>query len=409
MNNSLDFHSMVIISNYFNDIYDFMNVIKTCKIYQDLISTYKHNPISIVVPKMGIRYYQLMKNYEIRAASILFNHIDTLHIDYSLSANELIRISKSYYKIIYWPPIYYYQICDILEYLNNVEFKNVVINKISSNMFEKYDIVNFNKISKLKYDNLNIIELYDYVFKNNTASTIILPNTIRYIGYKCFLNSRAKMIKLPNQLIRIDDCAFEHSFVESIVLPHSVKSLGCGCFKKSKIKSIKLNTLITEIPNNCFEYCDNLNELVLPKNIMKIGKMAFYNCNVQIKMYRINFKHIDIYKSSFPLNIVINDKYWNKFKSLSDDDTIKMSKVQNYLNIEYIDNDIINELNNENELNENENELNENENENENENVNENELNENENELNENENELNVNELNENENELNVNELKINI
>ena len=52
----LDRYSMIIVSNYFNDINDYINISKTCKNYSDIIDSFKFNPIPILVPTIGISY-----------------------------------------------------------------------------------------------------------------------------------------------------------------------------------------------------------------------------------------------------------------------------------------------------------------------------------------------------------------
>lgn len=90
-------------------------------------------------------------------------------------------------------------------------------------------------------------------------------------------------VKLPEGLTTIGDHAFENSFVEDINLPSTMKRVGTKAFYYSHVKELIMPDDMTDfyggsIYGECFSYMYWLKKLVLPKNLTKIPKQTFYNC-----------------------------------------------------------------------------------------------------------------------------------
>ena len=77
-----------------------------------------------------------------------------------------------------------------------------------------YDLTN------LKY---KIVELGDYLFRDSSAESIILPNTLQVIGSNCFNNSSIKNLIIPESVTRIKNNAFDCWNLEYIYIPSSVE------------------------------------------------------------------------------------------------------------------------------------------------------------------------------------------
>ena len=80
-----------------------------------------------------------------------------------------------------------------------------------------------------------------------------------------------------------------------IILPHTVRYIGSG-FSNSDINSIDLsNTSITEIENDTFSDCYNLNNIILPNNLKRIGDRAFSSCiNLQEIIFPASLEELGI-------------------------------------------------------------------------------------------------------------------
>jgi hypothetical protein len=94
------------------------------------------------------------------------------------------------------------------------------------------------------------------VFAGRGIKKVIIPNSVKYIGYYAFANNK----------------------LTEVVLPDSVTALGTCCFANNLITKITLSKNLKEIPNGAFK--DNLLvELEIPEGITGIGGAGPYNGN----------------------------------------------------------------------------------------------------------------------------------
>ena len=116
--------------------------------------------------------------------------------------------------------------------------------------------------------------------------SIALPEGITYIGHNAFNNSTLESITLPESLVEIDQYAFSKCNLIEITLPANLETLGSSAFdyegtsrvspltkvvfEGNKLETIQLNT---------FQYCKNLQEIVLPDGLKTIEYNAFENCS----------------------------------------------------------------------------------------------------------------------------------
>ena len=104
-----------------------------------ILESYKYNPIPIILPNQGIHYYQRY-NRDLKLVYKIFSDIETLHIDTPLRIHQLIGINKHYFKMIYWPPIYFHELYETFRLFKNVEFKNIVFDAL---MMQQFDYIRF--------------------------------------------------------------------------------------------------------------------------------------------------------------------------------------------------------------------------------------------------------------------------
>lgn len=111
------------------------------------------------------------------------------------------------------------------------------------------------KLEKISINKENLQELGVPLSKN-----IIIPE---YISDK-------KLGILWN-IIEIEDEAFERDpEIESILLPNSIERIGSRAFFECKnLKTINIPKNITEINDSAFEYCLSLKRIRFPKNTKK--------------------------------------------------------------------------------------------------------------------------------------------
>ena len=63
--------------------------------------------------------------------------------------------------------------------------------------------------------------------------------------------------------------------LESVVIPETVTKIGSGAFAWSGLKSIILPGRLTEIGEKAFSTCGKLETVVIPDSVTKIGPYAF--------------------------------------------------------------------------------------------------------------------------------------
>ena len=75
---------------------------------------------------------------------------------------------------------------------------------------------------------------------------------------------------------KIAPYAFCESKIYKVILPPTIEFIGEGCFSESYLQEIDLSqTLVTKLPQYCFYKCKYLKNVVLPLDLVKIGKFAF--------------------------------------------------------------------------------------------------------------------------------------
>lgn len=83
--------------------------------------------------------------------------------------------------------------------------------------------------------------------------------------------------KIPNVNFILDG-AFKNSKIKNIKFAKTIQSIGNQCFMDSKLEELILPPEIVTIGKEAFANCENLNYLVLPDSLEEIGKKAFEYC-----------------------------------------------------------------------------------------------------------------------------------
>ena len=153
-----------------------------------------------------------------------------------------------------------------------------------------------------------------YLFARTKLETIILPNSITFIGSCVFYNcNHLKTITIPKNVTGISNRAFANSMgltsiiVESgnqnfdsrnncnaivdnnnqliagcknTIIPNSVTSIGACAFEGCcGLTSINMPDKVISIGGGAFSGCSSLTSITIPNNVTSIGDRAFQNCS----------------------------------------------------------------------------------------------------------------------------------
>lgn len=88
-----------------------------------------------------------------------------------------------------------------------------------------------------------------------------------------------KTVILPTTVTIIGSNAFAYTDIEKCVLPENLTILEYSAFYKSSLSgTLNLPPNLKEIGNRCFTNCENIEKLICPESLQKIGPLAFYEC-----------------------------------------------------------------------------------------------------------------------------------
>ncbi len=109
---------------------------------------------------------------------------------------------------------------------------------------------------------------------------VILPDSLRELGWGCFANQHIKSIDIPDNVSVIDNRAFYNcksleyvDFPSDLTIIDGEAFYGCTALKEAKIPDG-----VTTIGEGAFAECTSLTCLELPYELRTIGRAAFFNC-----------------------------------------------------------------------------------------------------------------------------------
>lgn len=149
--------------------------------------------------------------------------------------------------------------------------------------------------------------ILDRAFYWSSVTDVVLPSTIKSIGYYAFGSSSVATLTLNDGLESIGDYAFYacrslanvvipesvtsmsenygSTFgtcyaLESITLSSNCKKIPASCFYHSGLLSIDIPEGVEEIGKNAFNACDKMTSATIPSSLTVVGVGAFGDCKV---------------------------------------------------------------------------------------------------------------------------------
>ncbi|ELP92307.1 hypothetical protein EIN_122080 [Entamoeba invadens IP1] len=286
----IDGYHMMVISQYFESIKDFVALEFVCKKYNNNMSKFHFNPIRLT--SKTINYFP-----SIETLNIWTEDDETFGNDFMLLFNNNIyqtdrqkrmKVNKKrFYKIVIW-----YQV-DFDTFHNVAKLENAIF-EFKDICYSTSDVVKFGtQIPKL------VTSLMRSCYENcNTIEQIDIPNTVTSIGHFCFsMCLSLSEITIQTRVISMGECVFlgcaklksvtlpcymatlnphTFGFCCDIVIPDNVTTLGKSCFSGCKaLHSVLLPKKMKEVGSGCFRECKALAQIIIPENVTMIGSNCF--------------------------------------------------------------------------------------------------------------------------------------
>lgn len=177
--------------------------------------------------------------------------------------------------------------------VNNVTFEiikdaaNDLIYEISDDK-RGYEVVAYHSATidnitiPASYAGLPVIGIADGALANHAEfKTIILPETIEYIGVRAFNGcSGIETLVIPDSVNTIDTAAFMNcTALKNVTLPIGLEKIEDNLFNGcTALEKIEIPFTVKSIGAGAFENCYVLNSVKISKNTTNIASTAFYNC-----------------------------------------------------------------------------------------------------------------------------------
>ncbi|KAL7717640.1 hypothetical protein QTN25_005036 [Entamoeba marina] len=228
----LDSYSLLIVSKYFQQDSDYLNVICVCKKFK--------------------------KDYE-----ELFPKIQTQH----LYGNEHKILDKQIIKYELWCPISFSECLTINE--RNVISHNICYTRKDGCIYGDDCIPE------------GITEIGQEFYSLKRIKSIIIPTTVNKLGMSCcFQCTYLTHISISPSIQSIPKSCFHScSRLKLIDLPNCITSLGDSCFFGCEsLTSINIPYGVQSIPFSCFQYCYRLKTVHLPDSLTSLNEFSFFKC-----------------------------------------------------------------------------------------------------------------------------------
>ncbi|KAL7714350.1 Leucine rich repeat protein [Entamoeba marina] len=223
----LDSYSLLIVSKYFREEKDYINVMCVCKKFQETTEKLRFNPIPVTSMKL---FPMIQTQYLYSNDDTKIDGIDNYEIWYKVDYDTYLKFNNENTK------------CHHIQYTkNNKEFHG---ENIPSSVTELDDWC-YEQISELLFSG------YDRTIKD-----ITIPNHVTHIGESCFISC---------------------SDLTKVVLSSNILHLHEGCFSCcDSLNSIEIPTTVQTFGNSCFSNCSKLTEITIPASVIDIGSDCFF-------------------------------------------------------------------------------------------------------------------------------------
>ncbi|MCL2834985.1 MAG: leucine-rich repeat domain-containing protein [Treponema sp.] len=116
----------------------------------------------------------------------------------------------------------------------------------------------------------------DRAFMNNELASISIPNSVISIGLGAFANNKLTSVTIPNSITSISRSAFLNNQLTSVTIPNSITSIDYQAFRQNKLTNITIPDSVTSIGESAFQENSQLTSIIFPDSVKTIGRSAFF-------------------------------------------------------------------------------------------------------------------------------------
>ncbi|EAL42643.2 leucine rich repeat protein, BspA family [Entamoeba histolytica HM-1:IMSS] len=267
----LGYNEIMIVSKYFKDINDFINLEMGVKRFRGNMERFHFNPIPL-------------NQYSRK----LFPNIETFHI-YN-KEDEIFKDGKIF-KYVIWYKVEYSRYLEEKEEMN--EYKNIAYTEEDRNTYGNTIPIEVNSLEDFCF------------YRCNDIQSIEIPTSVIEIGNGCFYEcSSLTTINIPTSVIEIGNSCFEECsslisltiedvkyiseerifmnepMLISIEIPKNLKIINGKNIEKKDINEFNIPSTITKLGDSCFSECYSLTTIEILTSVIEIGKYCFVGCSL---------------------------------------------------------------------------------------------------------------------------------
>lgn len=217
--------------------------------------------------------------------------------------------------------------------IGNHAFENASVTEVT--LPQSLTIINdfaFNSCDKLSTLNINTenCEIGSSVWVGcNSLNTVNFGDNVTKIPRAMLYNcTQLKKINIPNTVTKIGEYAFQYTGINELTIPSSVEEIGLYAFANCEnLTSIYFNAINCSTVNQPFNSCPSLSKVVFGDNVEVIPESIFMNCKniIEIKISdsvkeigKYAFWGASINEITIPKNVIkIGDSPFASCKNLS--------------------------------------------------------------------------------------------
>ena len=144
-------------------------------------------------------------------------------------------------------------------------------------------------------------------FEGLDIESVLLPDTVKVIGESAFYScKKLKEVTFGKGIEKICYYAFWNcNQLSGIVLPDSLKSIGGRCFSGTALKSISLPRELEKVDYGCFSLCSNLSAVYMSEGLKEICSRSFEGTAITSIVFPKSLESLDVKAVPYSVKTVV--------------------------------------------------------------------------------------------------------